>query len=132
VSSGSHCHEGWRYPETVRWAASRGARVVFHPHLHGSDHSGPVPRYWGDPVAPYFENAMIARAMENAIYFASVNFALRFPESATSLIDPTGRCQAHLPYGQEGLLVETIDVEKATGLLAARYAPERYREATPD
>lgn len=28
------CHEGWRYPETVRWAARRGAQVVFHPHAH--------------------------------------------------------------------------------------------------
>src|SRR5262249_36892845 len=25
------CHEGWRYPETVRWAAVRGAKIVFHP-----------------------------------------------------------------------------------------------------
>lgn len=25
------CHEGWRYPETVRWAVRRGAQVVFHP-----------------------------------------------------------------------------------------------------
>jgi len=25
------CHEGWRYPETVRWAAVRGATIVFHP-----------------------------------------------------------------------------------------------------
>ena len=31
------CHEGWRYPETVRWAASRGARIVFHPQHTGSD-----------------------------------------------------------------------------------------------
>src|SRR5262249_737828 len=31
------CHEGWRYPEAVRWAAIRGARVVFHPQLTGSD-----------------------------------------------------------------------------------------------
>lgn len=27
----SICHEGWRYPETVRWAARGGAHVVFHP-----------------------------------------------------------------------------------------------------
>ncbi len=27
------CHEGFRYPETVRWAAQRGAHIVFHPHL---------------------------------------------------------------------------------------------------
>ena len=28
------CHEGWRYPETVRWAARRGAHIVFHPQFH--------------------------------------------------------------------------------------------------
>lgn len=28
------CHEGWRYPETVRWSARRGAKIVFHPHYH--------------------------------------------------------------------------------------------------
>jgi predicted amidohydrolase len=27
------CHEGFRYPETVRWAAVRGAQIVFHPHV---------------------------------------------------------------------------------------------------
>src|SRR3954468_4755988 len=26
------CHEGFRYPESVRWAAVRGAKIVFHPH----------------------------------------------------------------------------------------------------
>ena len=25
------CHEGWRYPETVRWATTRGAQVIFQP-----------------------------------------------------------------------------------------------------
>src|SRR4051812_7757092 len=33
----SICHEGWRYPETVRWAARRGAQVVFHPHYHWAE-----------------------------------------------------------------------------------------------
>src|SRR5260370_12420053 len=28
------CHEGWRYPETVRWAARQGAQIVFHPPFH--------------------------------------------------------------------------------------------------
>jgi hypothetical protein len=42
------------------------------------------------------------------------------------LIDPAGTCQAFLPYGREGVLVQTIRPEEATGLLAARYAPERY------
>src|SRR3569833_87940 len=26
------CHEGFRYPESVRWAARNGAQIVFHPH----------------------------------------------------------------------------------------------------
>ena len=122
------CHEGWRYPETVRWAAVRGARIVFHPHHTGSDREGVRPTEWGAAERPYYEKAMMMRSIENTIYFASVNYALRFQESATSLIAPSGQCQAYLPYGQEGVLVQAINVEDATGLLATRYAPERYRE----
>src|SRR5258705_1108037 len=120
------CHEGWRYPESVRWAAVRGAKIVFHPQLTGSDREGSRLTQWGAASAPYYEKAMMMRSIENTIYFASVNYALRFQESATSLIDPSGRCQAYLPYGQEGVLVQAINVEEATGLLANRYAPERY------
>jgi len=122
------CHEGWRYPETVRWAAKRGARIVFHPQHTGSNHEGVRLQEWGAAGGPYYEKAMTLRSMENTIYFASVNYALRFQESATSLITPSGHCQAYLPYGQEGVLVQAIKVEEATGLLAARYAPERYQE----
>ncbi|MGF1571113.1 MAG: carbon-nitrogen hydrolase family protein [Nodosilinea sp.] len=120
------CHEGWRYPETVRWAAVRGAKIVFHPHHTGSDHTGVRLSQWGATGAPYYEKAMMMRSKENTIYFASVNYGLRYPESATSLITPAGDCQAYLPYGQEGLLVQEINIEEATGLLALRYAPERY------
>ncbi len=123
------CHEGWRYPETVRWAAVRGAKIVFHPHQTGSDRKGVVLTEWGAAGAPYYEKAMMMRSKENTIYFASVNYAMRFQESATSLIGPSGQCQAYLPYGQEGVLVQTVKVEEATGLLAARYAPERYGES---
>ena len=126
------CHEGWRYPETVRWAAVRGAKIVFHPHHTGSDQEGVRLTEWGAANAPYYEKAMMMRSIENAIYFASVNYALRFQESATCLIAPSGHCQAYLPYGQEGVLVQAIEVEEATGLLAARYAPERYRESGPE
>ncbi len=122
------CHEGWRYPETVRWAAVRGAKIVFHPQHTGSERDGVRLTEWGAAGSPYYEKAMMMRSIENTIYFASVNYALRFQESATSLIDPSGNCQAYLPYGQDGLLVQPIDVNRATGLLATRYAPERYRE----
>lgn len=123
------CHEGWRYPETVRWAAARGAHIVFHPQHTGSHGAGPRLTQWGSPGAPYYEKAMICRSIENGIYFASVNYALPFQESATSLIDPAGRCQAFLPYGEEGVLVASIDTALATGLLARRFAPERFRDA---
>ncbi|HSE43278.1 MAG TPA: carbon-nitrogen hydrolase family protein [Acidobacteriota bacterium] len=122
------CHEGWRYPETVRWAATRGAKIVFHPQLTGANHDGVHLTEWGSSNAPYYEKAMLMRSIENTIYFASVNYALRFQESATSLITPSGKCQAYLPYGKEGVLVESINIEEATGLLASRYAPDRYKE----
>jgi len=124
------CHEGWRYPETVRWAAVRGAKIVFHPQHTGNEHEGVRLTQWGAASNPYYEQAMMMRSRENTIYFASVNYALRFQESATSLIAPSGECQAYLPYGQEGVLVQTINVEEATGVLAARYAPERYQDVT--
>lgn len=124
------CHEGWRYPETVRWAATRGASIVFHPQHTGSDRQGVRLTTWGAADAPYYEKAMMMRSIENAMYFASVNYAMQFQESATSLIAPAGICQAFLPYGEEGVLVQEIDPSLATAHLARRYAPDRCREFT--
>jgi predicted amidohydrolase len=126
------CHEGWRYPETVRWAAVRGASVVFHPQHTGSNRQRSIPAEWGGAGGAYYEKAMLCRSRENTIYFASVNYALEAPEAATSLIAPSGECQAWLPYGQEGVLVQPIDVSLATGLLARRYAPDRYEDQMDD
>lgn len=124
------CHEAFRYPETVRWAATRGARIVFHPHCTGSDRDGSNPTQWGAPSSPYYEKAMMCRGLENGIFFASVNYAFRWQDSATTVISPSGELLAHLPYGEEGVLVLDLDLSQATGLLASRYAPERYRDAT--
>jgi len=126
------CHEGWRYPETVRWAATRGAKIVFHPSLTGCQRTGgPTLTTFGSTDAPYYEQAMRCRSIENTIYFGSVNYALPCAEAATALITPSGECQAYLPYGAEGVLVAEIDVAAATGLIASRYAPARYEEVTP-
>src|SRR6476660_6020004 len=103
----------------------RGAKIVFHPQHTGSNREGVRLTKWGAADAPYYEKAMMMRARENTIYFASVNYALRFQEAATSLIAPSGECQAYLSYGQEGVLVQAIDPEAATGLIASRFAPER-------
>src|SRR4030095_607844 len=56
---------GWRYPETVRWAAVRGTKIVFHPHHTGSDQEGVRLTQWGAASGPYYEKAMMMRSMEN-------------------------------------------------------------------
>ena len=120
------CHGGFRYPEAVRWAARRGAQIVFHPQFTGSDFGGVQLNEWGNKDNPYYEKAIMMRALENTIYFASVNYATRFPESGTAVIAPDGRCIAHEAYGREGVLVADIDLSIASGLLAKRYDPNLY------
>ena len=123
------CHEGWRYPETVRWAAVRGAKVVFQPQVTGSDHLTPAsPVKWGES---FYEKAMQCRAEENSIYFVSVNRAMQRQNSASSVIDPNGDLVEFIPRGEEKLLVVDLDLSKATGLYASRFRPELYEEQSP-
>jgi len=120
------CHEGFRYPESVRWAARQGAQMVFHPFFTGSNTTGITLTTWGSKDNPYYEKAMMMRAMENTIYFGSSNYASRYPEAASSLIAPDGACIAHGTYGEPGVTVADIDLEKATGLLAKRFKHGLY------
>jgi len=110
------CHEGWRYPETVRWAAVRGAQVVFQPQVTGHDPKGEV------VTAPwntgFYEMAMQCRAQENTVYFVSVNQAMTKQNSASAIIDPQGKMAAYVARGQETLLVADLDLTKATGFYA--------------
>jgi predicted amidohydrolase len=119
------CHEGFRYPESVRWAAQRDAKIVFHPHFVGSDTSGVELTEWGHKDNPYYEKAVMMRALENTIYVGSSNYASRYPEAASALIAPDGSCIAHGTYGQAGVIVADIDLALATGLLAKRYKIRR-------
>lgn len=120
------CHEGWRYPETVRWAAVRGAKIVFQPQVTGSDHSDPAPQTkWGES---FYEKAMQCRAEENSVYFVSVNRAMKRQNSASSVIDPKGDLVEFIPRGNERLLVVDLDLTKATGFYANRFTPENYKE----
>jgi predicted amidohydrolase len=114
------CHEGWRYPETVRWAARRGAHIVFHPHFHEAEAGGYVPSSFADPANTFHEKAALCRAAENTCYFATVNCASAGSPTTSAVIRPDGRLLSHQPYGKEGLLVADIDLSAATGLLAAR------------
>jgi len=38
-------------------------------------------------------------------------------------VRPDGTVLAYQPYGVEGLLIATLDLSDATGLLASRYRP---------
>lgn len=114
------CHEGWRYPETVRWAARRGAHVVFHPHFHQAEPGSYRPATFADPANTFHEKAALCRAAENTCYFATVNFASEGSPTTSAIIEPDGSLLSYQPYGKEGVLVADIDLDAATGLLAAR------------
>lgn len=122
----SICHEGFRYPETVRWAARRGAKIVFHPFCAGSDDKGVNPGHWLDPNAPYYEKAIMCRTMENNIFMASVNFSFRYQDAATCIVGPDGKLIEYLQYGVNDVLTHEIDVSESTNLLAERCRIDLY------
>jgi len=114
------CHEGWRYPETVRWPARRGAQIVFHPQFHEAEPGAYKPSIFADPANTFHEKAMLCRAAENTCYFASVNYAGAGSPTTSAVVRPDGTLLSYQPYGREGLLIADIDLAMATGLLARR------------
>jgi predicted amidohydrolase len=114
------CHEGWRYPETVRWAVRQGAHIVFHPHFHEAGPGLYRPSTFADPANSFHEKAALCRAAENTCFFATVNYASAGSPTTSAVVRPDGTLLAYQPYGQAGLLVADIDISEATGLLAAR------------
>ncbi len=117
------CHEGWRYPETVRWAARHGAQLVFHPHYHPPEPASYRASSFADPANTFHEKAALCRAAENTCWFATVNYACGESPTTSAVVRPDGTLLCFQPYGKEGLLVADIDLGLATGLLATRYKP---------
>jgi len=114
------CHEGWRYPETVRWPVRHGAQIVFHPHFHEAEPGAYVPRSFVDPLNTFHEKAALCRAAENTCYFATVNYSSAGSPTTSAVVRPDGTVLCCQPYGKEGLLIADIDIAAATGLLASR------------
>lgn len=114
------CHEGWRYPETVRWAARRGAQVVFVPHFHQAEPGGYRPITFGDPANTFHEKALLCRAAENTCWIAGVNYASEGSPTTSAFVRPDGTLLAYQPYGEAGLLVADVELDEATRLLAMR------------
>lgn len=117
------CHEGFRYPETVRAAVRQGAQLVFHPHFDPADPQTPTGQTFLAPERSFHEKALLCRAAENTCFFASVNCAGAGSATTSAVVDPDGVVVAHQPYGEEGLLLVDIDLSRATRLLASRYKP---------
>lgn len=117
------CHEGWRYPETVRFAARRGAQVVFHPHLELGGPGGYAPTAFADPRNTFHEKALLCRAAENTVFFASCNYAAAGSATTSAVVRPDGTLLASFPYGEEGVMGAELDLSLATGLLASRLRP---------
>ena len=116
----SICHEGWRYPETVRWPARQGAQVVFHPHFHQAEAGSYRPSAFADPANTFHEKAALCRAAENTCFFATVNYASAGSPTTSAVIRPNGTVLTWQPYGRPGLLVADLDLDEATRLLASR------------
>ena len=114
------CHEGWRYPETVRWAARHGAHIVFHPHFHEAEPGSYRPSRFADPANSFHEKAALCRAAENTCFFATVNYASAGSPTTSAVVRPDGTLLSYQPYGKQGLLVADIDLSQATGLFATR------------
>ena len=117
----SICHEGWRYPETVRWAARRGAQIVFHPHFHEAEPGSYRPSSFADPANTFHEKAVLCRAAENTCFIATVNCASAGSPTTSAVVRPDGTLLSYQPYGKAGLLLADVDLTEATGLLASRY-----------
>jgi predicted amidohydrolase len=115
------CHEGFRYPETVRWPVQRGAQVVFHPQVHEAEPGAYRPATFADPAGTFHEKSALCRAAENTAYFATVNVASPGSPTTSAVVRPDGTLLVHQPYGEEGLLIADLDLSTATGLLASRY-----------
>lgn len=116
----SICHEGWRYPETVRWPVKHGAQIVFHPHFHWAEPDSFRPTRFADPRNTFHEKAALCRAAENTCYFAMVNYATDGSPTTSAVVNPDGTVLAWQGYGQAGLLIADIETDLATGLLARR------------
>ncbi len=119
----SICHEAWRYPETVRWSARRGAQVVFVPHFHEAEPGSYRPETFADPANTFREKAVLCRAAENTCFVAAANYASNGSPTTSVVASPDGTVLAWQPYGQSGVLVVDLDLSQATSLLASRLKP---------
>ncbi len=114
------CHEGWRYPETVRQAVRAGAQLVLHPHYSEPEPGAFRPDGYADPRNSFHDAAVLCRAAENTCWFATVNYAVAGTPTTSAVARPDGTLLAFQPHGEPGLLMADLDLAAATRRLALR------------
>ncbi len=114
------CHEGFRYPETVRDVVRQGAQLVLHPHYSEPEPGSFRPEAYADPRTTFHEAAARCRAAENTCWYASANCAVEGSPTTSVVVRPDGSVLAWQPYGESGLLVADLDLDLATRAMALR------------
>jgi predicted amidohydrolase len=114
------CHEGFRYPETVRTAVRKGAQLVLHPHYSQAEPGGWRPAGYAEAGNSFHEAAARCRAAENTCWFATVNCAGPDSPTTSAVIEPDGTVLAWQRHGESGLLIADLDPTVATRALALR------------
>ncbi|MGC4084822.1 MAG: carbon-nitrogen hydrolase family protein [Vicinamibacterales bacterium] len=115
------CHEAWRYPDTVRAAARRGAQVVFVPHFHEAEAGSYRPTTFADPANTFHEKAILCRAAENTCFVAAVNYASDGSPTTSAVAGPDGTVMAWQPVRRARALdCRRRFLQQATLLLAKR------------
>ncbi|MFO0879058.1 MAG: carbon-nitrogen hydrolase family protein [Gemmataceae bacterium] len=109
------CHDE-RYPELVRLPVLAGARVVFY-----LSHESPLTQE--HKVGPYRAQIQ-ARAVENSVFVVHAN-APANPDASGShgqsrIIDPDGNLMQEASLFREEMLVETLELSRATAANAQR------------
>ena len=101
------CYEGFRFAETTEECVRQGAQLVFHPQNNTTR-----PLDWKIPV----HQAMITtRAAENTVWVATCNCChIPHQNCRSMVIAPDGQIHAQTELKQEKLLVDDIDIDKAT------------------
>ncbi len=114
------CHEGFRYPETVRAAVGKGAQIVLHPHYSQAEVGGWRPGGYAEAGNTFHEAAARCRAAENECWYATVNCAGQNSPTTSAVIAPDGSVLTWQPHGSAGLLIADLDISLATRGLAMR------------
>jgi predicted amidohydrolase len=111
------CHER-RYPELVRLAVMAGAQILFHPNA-GMDTLSVSRKKRGG------RDGVVARAFENAIYYAFANSVGpqgdgKWSAGDSKIVAPDEHVLKLADNRHEAVLTATLDLSKATRRYAER------------